>query len=110
MAWYHRRLCLDNLKELNLHDELKWLDSITVENQKNYQIWHHRKVLIEKLNDPSHEKIILDEVFDDEPKNFHAWCHRIWVIRRFNLFDGELDYIEGKLNEVKIGFYSLIGY
>jgi len=99
MAWYHRRICLDNLKEIEYKDELLWLDSITVENQKNYQIWHHRKTLVEKLNDPSHEKEILNEVFEEEPKNFHAWCHRIWVVRRFSLFDGELDYIEDKLKE-----------
>jgi len=101
MAWYHRRLCLDNIKELDLQSELNWLDSITVENQKNYQIWHHRKVLVEKLNDPTHEKPLLDEVFKDEPKNFHAWCHRIWVVRRFDLIQGEMDYIESKLEEVK---------
>jgi protein farnesyltransferase/geranylgeranyltransferase type-1 subunit alpha len=99
MAWYHRRLCLDNIPELDLIEELEWLDSITVENQKNYQIWHHRKVIIEKLNDPSHEKPLLEEVFADEPKNFHAWCHRIWVVRRFNLYEGELEFIENKLKE-----------
>jgi len=100
MAWYHRRLCLDHIEELDLYEELSWVNSITVENQKNYQIWHHRKVLIEKLNDPSMEKDVLDEVFEDEPKNFHAWCHRIWVVRRFNLYEGELEFIENKLNEV----------
>lgn len=102
MAWYHRRLCIDNLKEIDSNEELNWLDSITVENQKNYQIWHHRKVLIEKLNNPNHEIELLNRVFDDEPKNFHAWCHRIWVVRRFNLYEGELDYVEEKLNEVII--------
>jgi len=100
MAWYHRRLCIDYLPNIDLHKELKWVDSITLENQKNYQIWHHRKVLIEKLNDPSHEKKLLDEIFEDEPKNFHAWCHRIWVVRRFNLFEGEFEFIENKLDEV----------
>jgi protein farnesyltransferase/geranylgeranyltransferase type-1 subunit alpha len=99
MAWYHRRVCLDNIKELDFKEELKWVDSITVDNQKNYQIWHHRKVLIEKLNDPSHEKPLLDLIFDDEPKNFHAWCHRIWVVRRFNLYEGEYEFIEKKLQE-----------
>jgi protein farnesyltransferase/geranylgeranyltransferase type-1 subunit alpha len=99
MAWYHRRLCVDNIPELDMREELEWLDSITVDNQKNYQIWHHRKVIIEKLNDPTHEKSLLDEVFEDEPKNFHAWCHRIWVVRRFNLYDGELEFIEKKLQE-----------
>ena len=89
------------LTSLDLLKELEWVNSITLENQKNYQIWHHRKVLIEKLNDPSHEKKLLDEIFEEEPKNFHAWCHRIWVVRRFNLFEGEFEFIENKLDEVR---------
>jgi protein farnesyltransferase/geranylgeranyltransferase type-1 subunit alpha len=100
MAWYHRRLCLDNLKDIDLQVELDWLDKIGVENQKNYQIWHHRKVVMEKANDPSHEKPLLKLVFEEEPKNFHAWCHRIWVVRRFNLFDGEYEFVENMLEEV----------
>lgn len=99
MAWYHRRQCLDNLN-INLNSELIWLDEIGVINQKNYQIWHHRKVIIEMLNDPSHEKPFLERVFEEEPKNFHAWCHRIWVVRRFKIFEGELEYIEKMLLKV----------
>ncbi len=68
-------------------------------NQKNYQIWHHRKLLIEKLNDASHEKKVLDEIFSSEPKNFHAWSHRIWMIRRFNNVEGEFDFIEKMLKD-----------
>ncbi len=100
MAWYHRRLCLDNIKELDLKGEMVWLNNITVDNQKNYQIWHHRKVILEKLNDDCFEKEILSQVFDDEPKNFHAWCHRVWVVRRFNSYVGELEFIEKMLKEV----------
>lgn len=101
MAWYHRRLCIDSIPEISLDAELEWLDSIAIENQKNYQIWHHRKVIIEKKEDPSHEIKILNEIFSEEPKNFHAWCHRIWVVRRFNLYEGEMDYVENMLKEVK---------
>lgn len=98
-AWHHRRKCLDMCKELSLQTEIEWLDSIMIENQKNYQIWFHRKVLIEKMNDPSREINILNEVFDDDEKNFHAWCHRIWVMRRFNICEGEFDYIEKQLTK-----------
>ena len=56
VAWFIRRKCLNEVKEINLFEELNWLDKQIEENQKNYQIWHHRKLLIEKLNDPSHEK------------------------------------------------------
>ena len=98
-AWLVRRKCIQEVKELDAKKELYWLDLQMVENQKNYQIWHHRKLIIEKLNDPSHEKAVLKEVFFDEPKNFHAWSHRIWMIRRFNNVEGEFDFIEDMLKD-----------
>ena len=98
-AWVLRRQCLDKVKEIDPKEELNWLDSIQEQNQKNYQIWHHRKLLIEKLNDASHEKEILDKIFNTEPKNFHAWSHRIWMIRRFNNIEGEFDFIEKMLKD-----------
>lgn len=102
MAWYHRRKCLDNLNlDLNLENELNFLDENMVENQKNYQIWHHRKVIVEKSQIFAKEKPMLNEIFDDEPKNFHAWCHRIWVVRRFNLTENELEWVEEMINRVK---------
>ena len=98
-AWHLRRKCLDMCKELSLQEEIEWLDSIMVANQKNYQIWYHRKILIEKMNDPSREINILNKVFGEDSKNFHAWCHRIWVMRRFDICEGEFDYIEKMLTE-----------
>lgn len=96
-AWHLRRKCLDNCKSLSCQKELEWLDTLMVENQKNYQIWQHRKAIIDKLNDPSHEKAILKAVFDEDSKNFHAWCHRIWVMRRFDIIEHEMEFIEDML-------------
>lgn len=96
-AWHLRRKCLDNCQLLSFQKELEWLDTLMVENQKNYQIWQHRKVIIDKLNDPSHEKAILKAVFDEDSKNFHAWCHRIWVMRRFDIIEHEMEFIEDML-------------
>ena len=98
-AWVLRRECLDKVKEIDMKEELNWLDSILVATQKNYQIWHHRKLLIEKLNDVSHEKNMLKKVFSSEPKNFHAWTHRIWMIRRFNNTENEFEFIEEMLKD-----------
>ena len=98
-AWVLRRECLDKVKEIKPEDELNWLDSFIESNQKNYQIWHHRKLLIEKYNDFSREKKVLDKIFESEPKNFHAWSHRIWMIRRFDNTEGEFDFIERMLKD-----------
>jgi len=98
-AWVLRRECLDKIKEIDPKAELNWLDSIIIVNQKNYQIWHHRKLLIEKMNDASQEKNILAKVFESEPKNFHAWTHRIWMIRRFNNTENEFEFIDKMLKK-----------
>ena len=103
MAWYHRRKCIDDKSlKINLEDELNFLDSIMEENQKNYQIWHHRKVIVEKSQIFQKEKPILNEIFEEEPKNFHAWCHRIWVVRKFDLTENELKWVEEMIDKVKI--------
>jgi protein farnesyltransferase/geranylgeranyltransferase type-1 subunit alpha len=102
MAWYHRRKCIDNLEsDINLNNELDFLDSIMEYNQKNYQIWHHRKVVVEKSQIYIKEKEILNQIFKDEPKNFHAWCHRIWAVRKFNLIEDELKWVEDMIERVK---------
>lgn len=99
MGWYIRRLCIDNVSTIDLKNELEWLDSIMVENQKNYQIWMHRKIIIDKLNDGTHERNILNLIFEEDSKNFHAWTHKIWVIRRFDDIEGEFDIIEKMLKD-----------
>ena len=98
-AWVLRRQCIDKIKEIELTKELNWLDEMMLLNQKNYQIWHHRKLLIDKMNDASNEKKLLDQVFSSQPKNFHAWTHRIWMIRRFDNVEGEFDFIEKMLKD-----------
>jgi protein farnesyltransferase/geranylgeranyltransferase type-1 subunit alpha len=69
-AWVLRRQCIDKIKEIELIKELNWLDEMMLLNQKNYQIWHHRKLLIDKMNDASNEKKLLDQVFSSQPKIF----------------------------------------
>ena len=93
-AWHYRRRCLDELK-LPLEDEIKWLQTHGLRMEKNYQIWHHRRciaeILAEKL-DTAAEMDFLDKIFDSDTKNFHAWSYRVWLIERFQLWDGELDF------------------
>jgi len=98
MAWYIRRKCIEFLK-IDYNTELEWLNEIGIENQKNYQIWHHRKIILELSNIGKYEKEYLFNVFKVDSKNYHAWCHRIWAVRRFNLFDGEDEFIKVMLDD-----------
>jgi Protein prenyltransferase, alpha subunit len=44
---------------------------------------HHRRVLVEWLQDPSYELSFTEAILSQDPKNYHAWQHRQWVIRTF---------------------------
>lgn len=73
------------MKALNkdLHEELDYIYKIINIYPKNYQVWHHRKVLIEWLKDPSQELSLTEKVLAKDAKNYHAWQHRQWVIKTF---------------------------
>lgn len=52
------------------------MDDFAAENPKNYQIWHHRRAVVELLGDGSRELAFSETVFDTDAKNYHAWAHR----------------------------------
>ena len=66
------------------------IQEIAGDNPKNYQIWHHRRAVVEMLGDASMEKSWTSSIFDTDPKNYHAWSHRQFVVSNFALWEGEL--------------------
>lgn len=42
---------------------------------------HHRRMVVEWLNDPSEELEFIADVLSQDAKNYHAWQHRQWVIQ-----------------------------
>lgn len=52
------------------------MDNFAEDNPKNYQIWHHRRAVVEELNDGSRELEFCENVFEVDAKNYHAWAHR----------------------------------
>lgn len=104
MAYFLRRKCIDVRNEIlpdfTFKDELVFLDDLIEEAQKSYQYWHHRRSIVEISQEYENEKSFTASVFAQESKNFHCWCYRIWVIRRFDLFEGELDFAEEMLKKV----------
>ncbi|KAI6248152.1 Protein farnesyltransferase/geranylgeranyltransferase type-1 subunit alpha [Erysiphe necator] len=92
--------------------ELEWLNEIALQNQKNYQIWHHRQLLINHLypsitKDPSAiEELILSEtefmekMFEEDSKNYHVWSYRQFLARKLQLFNSrELSSVESLLKK-----------
>lgn len=56
------------------------MDLFAEENPKNYQIWHHRRVIVEELGDAKSELIFCSRVFKTDAKNYHAWAHRSFYV------------------------------
>ena len=68
-----------------LRDELKSTNILTEYNSKNYQVWHHRKLIVEWLQDPTGELEFTENILKIDAKNYHVWQHRQWCIKTFKL-------------------------
>jgi protein farnesyltransferase/geranylgeranyltransferase type-1 subunit alpha len=116
-VWHYRRQCLTTLyhksqeslkdtidDEDNENDSLKSKHSMLIDwsyvwddlsissflggdNPKNYQIWYHRRALLEQV--PTQvfiditnkiELQYINSVLDVDAKNYHAWSHRQWIL------------------------------
>ncbi|KAI6856698.1 protein prenylyltransferase [Hortaea werneckii] len=92
----------------DLREELEWLNEVALTHQKNYQIWHHRNLIVDKLC-AEHgaqedeglwkaECAFVEAMFDRDAKNYHVWSYRQWLVRRFGLWDkDELEFTERML-------------
>lgn len=85
----------------NLWDELEWCEQIALENEKNYQIWNYRQLIIEKIMEtgefnPHHEFPIMAAMLQEDPKNHHVWSYRKWLVERFKLHHDprEKEYVD----------------
>ncbi|KAI0403654.1 putative geranylgeranyltransferase type I alpha subunit [Xylaria palmicola] len=97
-VWLYR---FDIVKGLNIFisEELEWLNAVSLENLKNYQIWHHRQLLID-LHLPTiqsdeaavtalarDEQNFLTEILGKDTKNYHVWSYRQYIVRKLGLWD-----------------------
>ncbi|KZC08936.1 PREDICTED: protein farnesyltransferase/geranylgeranyltransferase type-1 subunit alpha [Dufourea novaeangliae] len=97
-VWQYRREILKALGK-ELRDELKYISEMIKYYSKTYQIWHHRKVIVEWLQDTTGELAFTESILKKDAKNYHSWQYRQWCIKTFNLFDKELEYVERLLSE-----------
>ncbi|KAI1710890.1 protein prenyltransferase alpha subunit repeat domain-containing protein [Ditylenchus destructor] len=84
-VWQYRRNLLKTLNK-DIAEELRFCEEMAAENPKNYQIWHHRRVLVEMSKDYSQELEFTATQLQDDSKNYHAWQYRQWIVQHFNLF------------------------
>lgn len=116
-AWYYRRRCLSALKS-DLNAELDFTNGWARDNAKNYQVWYHRRWLIAELVvqlEASEDSGKAEEIAalgrqelenhmecmesNDDFKNYNGWSHRQFIAQKFNLWEGELEFVETLLTQ-----------
>jgi protein farnesyltransferase/geranylgeranyltransferase type-1 subunit alpha len=98
-AWHLRRTCLFELGE-SISEEMIYVQECAENSPKNYQVWYHRRALVERLNDGTAEPQFVSQILSNtDSKNYHAWAHRQWALKRFQIWEGELEYAEYLIKE-----------
>ena len=110
-AWVYLRSCLEKLN-CNLYDELKYCDQMGKDHPKNYQLWNHRRKLVEILYKNKKQddtininKLVLNELksiedaLQRDTKNYHVWSYRQWLVHYFNNYTQEISFIDKMLND-----------
>ncbi|KAK2629990.1 hypothetical protein QTJ16_000810 [Diplocarpon rosae] len=105
-VWLYRASTLFAL-DCPVAEELEWVNTVALENQKNYQIWHHRQLLMDHLYPKiaadagavrelaDSEVSFMTRMLDADSKNYHVWSYRQYLVRKMNLFNQrELESIE----------------
>ncbi|KAL2262705.1 hypothetical protein VTK26DRAFT_356 [Humicola hyalothermophila] len=113
-VWLYRAAIVFALK-LPIPDEIEWLNGVALENLKNYQIWHHRHLLVENYfpsiaSDPSaiaafaaSERAFLRDILAEDTKNYHVWSYRSYLVGKLGLWASadadELRAVEAMLDD-----------
>jgi protein farnesyltransferase/geranylgeranyltransferase type-1 subunit alpha len=110
-VWLYRASTLFALNS-SVQAELEWVNEIALIHQKNYQIWHHRQLLIDNLyssisSNPSaitelgaSERAFMTQMFDEDSKNYHVWSYRQYLVKKLDMFgEEELKSIEVLLKD-----------
>lgn len=101
-VWLFRASTLFALHS-SLTAELSWVNGVALANQKNYQIWHHRQLIIDHLypsvaHDRSKvlelarsEADFMAQMFQQDSKNYHVWSYRQYLVRKLGLFPSQCE-------------------
>lgn len=99
--------------QLPIPDEIDWLNRVALANLKNYQIWHHRHLLVENYfptiaadttatsTFAASELLFIQKILAADTKNYHVWSYRSYLVGKLNLFahPDELASIESMLDD-----------
>lgn len=102
-TWCYRLDIIQNIKR-DLFTELDWCEMVALENEKNYQIWNYRLLVIEEIMkspelsqkfNHKREYPIINAMLQEDAKNHHVWSYKKWLVERFDLYETpeELDFV-----------------
>ena len=92
------------------------MDELAIKSLKNYQVWHHRRLLVTITREVKQELAFIQKCLRVDEKNYHTWSYRQWILAHFggtgntmdenqledsgdnSLWEGELDFIQIMLN------------
>jgi protein farnesyltransferase/geranylgeranyltransferase type-1 subunit alpha len=97
-VWLYRFKVLSNMG-LDVPSEIEWLNEVSLTHLKNYQIWHHRQLLM----DHYHPQIAADRdavrrlarsetafirtMLNEDSKNYHVWSYRQYLVGKLGMWD-----------------------
>lgn len=110
-VWIYRAAIVSSLK-IPIPDEIEWLNEVALENLKNYQIWHHRHLLVDEYyptiaSSPEEvaklaksESAFLATILAEDTKNYHVWSYRTYLVRKLGMWTAdELASIEAMIDD-----------
>lgn len=110
-VWLYRFSIVQGMRT-SIPDEIEWLNNVSMENLKNYQIWHHRRLLMDHYypsieSDPDEkaklarsEEDFLAQILAEDTKNYHVWSYRQYLVPKLGLFgEPELRATEAWIDE-----------
>jgi protein farnesyltransferase/geranylgeranyltransferase type-1 subunit alpha len=96
-VWLYRASILFALG-VGVPEEMRWLNGVALANLKNYQIWHHRHLLVEQYwpvieGDEDKRKEFargetefITRMLEEDTKNYHVWSYRSFLVRKLGLW------------------------
>lgn len=99
-VWLYRASIIFAL-QMPILEEMAWLNQVSLEYLKNYQIWHHRHLLVDNYypqiaGKPDEvaafarsERAFVTQMFDEDTKNYHVWSYRSFLVGLLGMWDAD---------------------
>jgi protein farnesyltransferase/geranylgeranyltransferase type-1 subunit alpha len=97
-VWLYRFKIISTMG-LPVEKEVAWLNDVALTHLKNYQIWHHRHLLMEHYYPQiaadadavarlaRSETDFITEMLSADTKNYHVWSYRQYLVGKLGMFN-----------------------